>query len=343
MKEITTPLKAYTTIASYSLAIQKALEANGFNASDIFQTAGIDHTPGSDPMDRLTTAELAAVYRESVKRSGNPAFGLTVARFLHPSSVHALGYALLASVSLRDACERLVYYFRLASEQGVYRVQEEDNRFCLILEIAAEGVAYETIDAWNAFIIQLFRMIYQPEFTPLSVSLPRPCPPGCEQLYKKSFGVPVTFDAPYCEICIDPMIVDETLMGGNREIAHELDRIMESHIAALDKDDIVSRVKRAILQLLPSGKCNKQRVAGELAMSANGLQQKLAARETSFQDLLHQIRHSLALDYMEQARVSITEMSFMLGFSDTSSFTRAFRRWTGKSPRDYRRDLGVDS
>jgi AraC-like DNA-binding protein len=70
---------------------------------------------------------------------------------------------------------------------------------------------------------------------------------------------------------------------------------------------------------------------------------KLAERNSSFQDLLAQVRQSLALAYMEQARVSITEMSFLLGFADTSSFTRAFRRWTGKSPREYRRDLGMEN
>ena len=80
-----------------------------------------------------------------------------------------------------------------------------------------------------------------------------------------------------------------------------------------------------------------------MAMSPSALQQKLAQLDSSFQDLLNQVRQSLALAYMEQARVSITEMSFMLGFSETSSFTRAFHRWTGKSPRDYRRDLSVDS
>ena len=77
-------------------------------------------------------------------------------------------------------------------------------------------------------------------------------------------------------------------------------------------------------------------------MSSSGLQQKLAQQGTSFQDLLNTVRQSLALAYMEQSRVSITEMSFMLGFADTSSFTRAFRRWTGKSPSDFRRELGMD-
>ena len=83
-------------------------------------------------------------------------------------------------------------------------------------------------------------------------------------------------------------------------------------------------------------------MAEELFISPSSLQQKLAQRDTSFQNLLNQVRESLALAYIEQARVSITEMSFTLGFSDTSSFTRAFRRWTGKSPSDYRRGKGLE-
>ncbi len=137
--------------------------------------------------------------------------------------------------------------------------------------------------------------------------------------------------------------MDEPLVGGNREIAHENDRIIEEYLAALDKADIITRVKQIIIQSLSSGNCSKQLVANEMAMSPSALQQKLAQRHSSFQDLLNEVRQSLALAYMEQARVSITEMSFLLGFADTSSFTRAFRRWTGKSPRDYRRDLGMEN
>jgi len=331
-----------TTIASYTMAIHMALEANGFDASEVFRAAGLSDTPSQDPLERYTTAQMATLFRESVKSTGNPAFGLTVARFLHPSNVHALGYALLASSSLRDACERLVYYFRIASNQGVYRIDESEDRYCLVLEEIADGVAYETIDTWNAFVIRVFRMIYLPDFAPISVSLARPRPEGYEDLYTTSFHVPVTFDTTTCEICMDQAVMDIPLRGGNREIASEHDKILQSYISALDAEDIVNRVKRVILQKLPSENCTKQQVASELAMSPSALQQKLAARESSFQDLLNQVRKSLALDYMEQSRVSITEMSFMLGFNDTSSFTRAFRRWTGKSPRDYRREKGVE-
>ncbi|MEH6636292.1 MAG: AraC family transcriptional regulator [Halioglobus sp.] len=332
-----------TTIGTYGLAIKKALEANGYDTAGIFAAAGIAQTPSNDPLERLTTAQVAALFQESVKLTGNPAVGLTVARFMHPSTLHALGYSLLASSTLRDCCQRLVNYFRLASEQGEVRIIDEEDKFCITTQALTDGVAFETMDAWHAFLVRLFRLLYRPDFAPVSVSLARPCPPGCEDQYRKSFHAPVTFDAAYCAICIDPAVVDEPLMGGNREIAHQNDRIIEEYLAALDQADIVTRVKQIIIQTLSSGNCSKQRVASEMAMSPSALQQKLAQLDSSFQDLINQVRQSLALAYMEQARVSITEMSFMLGFSDTSSFTRAFRRWTGKSPRDYRRDLGVDS
>lgn len=331
-----------TTIGTYGLAIQKALEANGYDATDIFAAAGIDHVPSNNPLERLTTLQVAALFQECVALTGNPAVGLTVARFMHPSTLHALGYSLLASSTLRDCCERLVNYFRLASEQGEMRISETDDHFCISTHLLTDAVAFESLDAWHAFLVRMFRLIHRPDFEPVSVSLARPCPIGHEEQYYKSFHCRVSFQAPHCEICLDRTAVDEPLMGGNREIAHQNDLIIEKYLGALDQADIITRVKKIIIQNLSSGNCSKQRVAREMAMSPSALQQKLAERHSSFQDLLGQIRQSLALAYMEQDQVSITEMSFLLGFADTSSFTRAFRRWTGKSPRDYRRDRGVE-
>ena len=78
-------------------------------------------------------------------------------------------------------------------------------------------------------------------------------------------------------------------------------------------------------------------------MSSRSLQMKLAEKGTSFQEILDSTRHSLALGYMEQSAISITEAAYLLGFSDVSNFTRAFKRWTGKSPRDFRQSLGLNN
>ena len=176
-----------TTIGSYGLAIQKALEANGYDAAHIFAAAGIDQVPSNDPLERLTTAQVAALFRESVELTGNPAVGLTVARFMHPSTLHALGYSLLASSTLRDCCHRLVNYFRLASDQGELRISEQDNRFCISTHTLADGVAFETMDAWHAFLVRLFRLLYKPDLAPVAVSLARPCPQSTRSSTRKVF------------------------------------------------------------------------------------------------------------------------------------------------------------
>ena len=331
----------HTTIASYGFAIQQAMEARGYDTADLFRAVGIDRMPSSDPMDRLTTAQVAALFDECARLTGDRAFGLAVAPFIHPSNLHALGYSLLASSTLRDCCERFVNYLRLVSEQGRMQLSEDDERFCITTVLLVEGVSYHTMDAWTAFQMRLFRLLYRPDLNPLAVSLAHPCPPGCEPQYQKSFNAPVTFDAQHCEICLDRESVDKPLMGGNREIAFKNDRIIEEYLADMDKADIVNRVKQIIVQTLPSGNCNKKQVAAELAMSPSALQQKLGQRDTSFLDILSDVREALAMSYIEQPRYSITEIGFLLGFADSSSFTRAFRKWAGKSPRDYRRARGM--
>jgi AraC-like DNA-binding protein len=87
---------------------------------------------------------------------------------------------------------------------------------------------------------------------------------------------------------------------------------------------------------LASGTLSKQGVAEKMHMSARNLQLKLAEKETTFQDTLDTTRQNLASGYIEQSHLAITEIAYLLGFSDASNFTRAFRRWHGVSPRDYR-------
>ncbi len=330
-----------TTIKSYGLAIVRALEANGFSTDDVASFVNVEKAAANSPMERMTTSQVAELFSRCVELTGNPAFGLTVAKYMHASTMHALGYSLQASSTLRDCCERLIAYSKLLSEQGEMRIEESGNDFRLSTHLITAGVAFESVDAWHAFLIRMFRLLYRPDFAPKEVMLARPCPDGFGHHYRRSFQVVVQFDTAYSEICIDRNIVDEPLIGGNREIAQHNDQIIEQYIAALNMADIVGRTRQIIVRTLSSGNCNKQRVANELALSTSSLQQKLARENTSFQELLTEVRRSLAFAYLannDQPHYSVTEIGFLLGFSDTSSFTRAFGKWTGKSPREYRQE-----
>jgi len=129
------------------------------------------------------------------------------------------------------------------------------------------------------------------------------------------------------------------LSGASPELAQYNDRIARDYLARLNKADVVGRVRVEIIERLSSGDCNRRKVASEVGMSEETLHHKLVQCNTSFQKLLDEIRKELALGYLADRAISVTEITFLLGFSDVSNFTRAFKRWTGTSPTLYRNRL----
>ena len=109
------------------------------------------------------------------------------------------------------------------------------------------------------------------------------------------------------------------------------------YLAALSNDDIVHRTQTAIIDLLPSGQVSDEKVARKLFLSERSLQRKLQQTGTSFRKLLDTTREELAKQYIQDPSVDLTEIAFLLGFSEHSSFSRAFKRWTGNTPSETRR------
>ena len=160
--------------------------------------------------------------------------------------------------------------------------------------------------------------------------------------YEEYFRCPIRYGQPDVRFYLDLGIVDQQLPGASKELALMHDQTVRQYLQKLDRSDIVNRVRTVIVEELSAHTLSKQHVAERLHMSARSLQVKLAAAETSYQEILDSTRRSLAISYMEQASVSITEAAYLVGFSEVSNFTRAFKRWTGQSPRDFRRALGID-
>jgi len=327
-------------IAAYGHAIASALDQRGVDSTGIFAQAGVELSTTTDPMQRLGNAEVARLFELSVEATGDPAFGLFVAECLHPGNFHALGYALMSSDSLRDFCLRLENYYHVVSMNAGIHIHESDGEFRLVVDVLSPDVCFETQDAFTALMVRMMRFIYRPDFNPLRVELIRPVPVCGAEPYEDCFGHELRFGCPRLTIALDAGLVDRTLTGASKELAQMHDQTAMQYLMKLEKEDIVNRARVAIVEGLSSGVVSKKWVADKLNMSPRNLQLKLAAKDQTFQRVLDETRHSLALGYIEQSSVAITEIAYLLGFTDVSNFTRAFRRWTGKSPRGFRQTLG---
>jgi AraC-like DNA-binding protein len=330
------PATAPSTIGGYALAIAKALDYSGIDSTRVLRSVGISPAMTNDPMTRLPVTTLTRLFRACADVTHSPYFGLTVAKFIQISNLHALGYALAASANLMEFSHRLERYFKLVSQASEIKVietgEEVELRARMLVEVCAE-----TEDAFLGFIALSIRHLYKAGFNPVRVSVTHPMPREGDGPYRALFRCPVDFDQPEPMMVLSRSDMYEPLVGACAELAQLNDNLANTYIARLDKDDVVSTVRQKIIEYLPNGDCSRDKVASALCISPTTLQFKLAERDTSFHDLMDATRRELATSYVQQARLSITEITFLLGFSDTSNFTRAFKRWEGVSPTQFRR------
>jgi AraC-like DNA-binding protein len=326
----------HSAIGSYAHAIAAALESRGIEPREVFQEAGVDFKLSSDPLLRLKNEEIGRLFAFATKLTADPYFGIQVGKMLQPTNLHALGYGLMASSTLRDFCQRVENYFQLVSRSADFCHYEEGNVNVLEARNMASDVCHESQDTYVVFMLGFMRSLYQKPLDPVWVEMLRPCPKEGSQPYLDYFNCPTKFDCEILRIAIDSSVMDDELHGANPELALQNDEVVIRYLQEMDKSDIVNWVRGLIIKNLSSGTLSKTSIASQLHMSPRNLQFKLAAQDTSYQEILDTTRRELALAYIEQRRVAITEIAYLLGFTDSANFTRAFRRWTGKSPSEFR-------
>jgi len=275
--------------------------------------------------------------RVAAERIVDPAFGLRAARCWHPSNLGVLGHAWLASSTLRTALNRLERYNRILTEKATYRLEDSAKGLRLVFDHGRKDLvlAAPGVDFTFSILVDMCRMNFGAALRAQEVSLRR-AKPADSAPWDHYFGCRVQFGAARDSFLLSRRDVDEPLPIANRQIAGTLDAILAKQLAELDRSNVPARCKAALLERLASGESPEEDIAKDLHMSRRTLQRKLAEAALTYQQLVDDTRRDLALRYIEDPGKSITEVTFLLGFSGQSAFTRAFRRWTGKAPTEYR-------
>jgi AraC-like DNA-binding protein len=184
-------------------------------------------------------------------------------------------------------------------------------------------------------MVKLGRMLSQREAHPNKVELMRPRP-AAPEVYEQFFKAPIVFGSDACRLHFDAAMLDAPLPSANPALARLNDQVIVDYLARFDKTQLAVQVRNLIIERLPSGEPNQGQIATQLHMSLRGLQRKLRDEGTNFKQLLEDTRQELACQYLKQSELSLGEVTYLLGFSDQSNFTRAFKRWMGLAPSEYR-------
>lgn len=294
--------------------------------------------------DRFSTDVIAEAWRQLAIVTDEPAIGLSVANdYFQPANWHTVGLAMLCSSSLRDAMERLGRYQSFLTEAGSFYLHEVDGMLhcSMRTDVDATRLGDEATDFGMAAILKVLRIIYPGALQPMQVSLMREKPDETAP-FKEYFGCTVLFGQDELGFAFSLEQADKALPSANVALAKIQDQLTEDYLAELKSESLTRQVKQLIEPRLPSGDVGSVEIAERLHMSSRNLQRRLQDEGASFKKLLSEVRQEAALRYLASPRYSISEIAYLLGFSDQSNFTRAFKRWFDVSPSDKRLELRQD-
>lgn len=327
----------YSMMGSIAALIAQTLRSYDCDPEPLFKQAGLDTGRLSNPDTRFPGKRVQHLWQLAVNASGDPCFGFVAGEQVQPVVLHGLGFSWLASDTLRDALTRLVRYSRLISSAANMHLQDGDDSLDLVIlpPTGVEDVTFASQDAGLSGFLRMCRLTAGDDIDPVHVSLRRPRP-DCDSRLQAYFRAPLEYDADANVLSFSKQQVDTPLTNSNPELARINDKAVVDYLARFDRDSLTMQVRSRIIERLHDGTPNQEAIARSLNVSLRSLQRKLNNEATNFKTLLESTRRELALLYIRETHRSLGEITYLLGFSEPSNFTRAFKRWTGVSPIEYR-------
>jgi AraC-like DNA-binding protein len=333
-------------LASWALPLADALDELGEDAETLFKQVRIDLEAAQIPGSRIPTRALDEAWELAVAVTGDRMIGLRMSQHVHPGTFDAVGYAIYASLTLADSCERIRNYFRVLSSAAVITVDRTPERLKLDIAPTYAEVSPARALGLLATLVKIWREMYRQDFAPLRVELIAPADGYTEAEIERllsHFGCPIDIGSTSLSVTVTSKDAQARLRTANAGLAQRLDAIALDFAQQLENDSLGDRVMLEVIQHLPSGKTSLNDIAYELKLAPRTLQRRLAEEGVSFQTLLDNARRRLAEAYLQAGDKSPKMMAYLLGFSDVSHFSRAVKVWFGKTPGQMLAHSGSDA
>jgi AraC-like DNA-binding protein len=326
-----------------TFAIRQALGAlhrHGVPAEPLVERAGLAGVNLRDPQTRVSAGRQGRFLELTAEALGDASFGLHLAVGTNPREMGLLYYVTSSPKRLRDALSLFLSYSKIINESLILSSNPVGDRFAVEFElsgVAAQDVRVNT-EFWAALSVRAMRQFSGRQLSPVSVRFPH-FGLGDSRRFAQFFGCPVEFGGATGRFVFLNEVLDLPLVTEDPHLLEIMKPLCDEAAKGRKtaKTAFRTAVEAEIQRLLPEGQAALGPVANRLSLSSRTVCRKLADEGTSFSDVLQGLRRNLALAYVNDDSIPLTQVAWLLGYEAPTSFTHAFRRWTGESPLTYRR------
>jgi len=313
----------------------------GLDPAPVLAEAGVTSEDLADIDGRIELKRCEALAGAVMIRLGERHI-LSVFSRLKAGNFGILDYVIRNSRTLGESLERLARYTHVNNSIAdcVLELDPERARVSFVQPpTVSQAFVRLSATAWLASCVVIVRELVGPEFAPIEALLPNPEPGAADrEAYKDLLRCSLRFGAPLAAFVVPRADLTRAVENADPALAELIEPQLERALADAGASSRAAvPVRRALVAMLGGQEPTLERVAKRLGTTPRTLQRRLRDENTTFQDLLDSVRHELALVHVGKQASSIDEIAWLLGFSNGSAFHRAFKRWTGVTPGEFRR------
>jgi AraC-like DNA-binding protein len=321
--------------------VADALEAEGVTREEALRHVDIPAAELHSATTRVSVNQVIEVYRNAIRLSRDPHFAYLTGLKSHVSLYGMYGFAILSSMNFRQTMHHALRYHQLATPLVKLRFDEDSARAVWSIDPlphpALDARLYRFIvEMQFGVIVSLHRDTMGSTFCPSEIHVTF-APPESQEQYSESFGYRVHFAQVENRLFFNAAWLNGTPHFGNEITYATVLRLCDDL-----QDELAHRVGvagkvRELLLATIGRHTSFEDVATRLGIPTRSLRRKLREQGTSFRELVDQLRTHVAMKYLRDTEMTVEDIAYALGFSDTANFRHAFHRWTDSSPQDFRR------
>lgn len=317
-----------TASISYLRGLLDYVQARGVTPEQLLDSRQVN----LDARDaRLPESECAALFDRAAALLKDDAIGLHAGEQIRPGHYGALGYVAMNCATLGEALAGLRRYHALVLDIGPMQQTMEDGQLCLSWNPDVEHPFRQMAEYNLAGLVTFARWISGRANNPLRIDFTYAAPADLSE-HQRVLGCPLRFSQDRYRLLMAMDWLAQPLIQPDASMRAMMEQLAERQMQSLARGDAIADARAAIARRLGEGDVELNAIASQLHLSARTLQRKLQDASLSFTQLVDDVRRELAERYLADTTLDLVDIAFLLGYSEQSAFTRAYKRWTGRAP-----------